>query len=258
MIGTLLRMELGKLWRLTSVRFGLALLVVFPWLWAYAPGIFEVYGFYLVSGFQVPALSLLSSMQFLLPLLVAITAAELLGTEIAHGTLPTILLRPVTRPNWLAAKLLVVGAYPFLMLFVFLLASLVAGIPFGFGSFFGGTGLGEAGLLGEGMLTAGAALGEIVRSYLLAALALVPIAMLSLLFTVAFMNAAGGALATLATLIFMQLLVVFPRLEPYLLTTQLNAYATPGAPVVWVVALIALYAALFAALAVVLFERKDF
>jgi len=91
-----------------------------------------------------------------------------------------------------------------------------------------------------------------------AALALVPIAMLAVLFSVLFMSAAGGALATLSTLIFMQLLVVFPRVEPYLLTTQLNAYASPVADLAWVVALILVYAALFAAAAVVLFERKDF
>jgi ABC-2 type transport system permease protein len=257
-MSTLLRMEFGKLVRLTSVRFGLVVLLVFPLLWAYAPGIFDVYGFFLVSGFQVPALSLLSSMQFLLPLLAAITAAELLGMEIANGTLPTVLLRPVTRPQWLTAKLLVVTVYPFLMLAVFLLASLAAGLPYGFGSFVGGTGLGESGLLGQGTMLPSAAFGEVVRAYLVAGLALVPIGLLSVLFTVLFMNAAGGALATLATLIFMQLLVVFPSVEPFLLTTQLNAYATPASGLLWVVALIALYAALFAAFAVVVFERKDF
>ncbi|MFO7544781.1 MAG: ABC transporter permease [Trueperaceae bacterium] len=257
-MSTLLRMEFGKLVRLTSVRFGLVVLLVFPLLWAYAPGIFEVYGFFLVSGYQVPALSLLSSMQFLLPLLAAITAAELLGMEIANGTLPTVLLRPVTRPQWLTAKLLVVSVYPFLMLAVFLLASLAAGLPYGFGSFVGGTGLGESGLLGQGTMLPGAAFAEVVRAYLVAGLALVPIGLLSVLFTVLFMNAAGGALATLATLIFMQLLVVFPSIEPFLLTTQLNAYTTPTSGLLWVVALIALYAALFAALAVVVFERKDF
>lgn len=255
---TLLRMEFGKLLRLTSVRFSLVLLILFPLLWAYAPGIFEVYGFFLVSGFQVPALSLLSSMQFLLPLLVAITAAELLGMEIAHGTLPTVLLRPVTRPQWLAAKLVVVATYPFLMLALFLLASLAAGIPFGFGSFVGGTGLGEAGLLGQGVMQPGAAFSELASAYAVAAIALVPIALLSVLFTVLFMNAAGGALATLSTLIFMQLLIVFPRIEPFLLTTQLNAYTAPANALTWIIALIALYSALFAALAVVLFERKDF
>ena len=90
------------------------------------------------------------------------------------------------------------------------------------------------------------------------ALALVPIGMLSVMFTVMLMNAAGGALATLATLIFMQLLVVFPAVEPYLLTTQLNAYASPVADLAWVAALILVYAALFAVVSVVLFERKDF
>src|SRR5690606_10872495 len=174
-MNTLLRMEFGKLLRLTSVRFGLIMLVLFPLLWAYAPGIFEIYGFFLVSAFQVPALSLLSSMQFLLPLLVAITAAELLGVELSNGTMPTILLRPVTRPQWLAAKLLVVAVYPLLIMAVFLLASLVAGSPYGFGSFVGGTGLGEAGLLGAGVMQPGAAFLELLRGYGVAALALIPV-----------------------------------------------------------------------------------
>ena len=257
-MSTLLRMEFSKLARLTSVRFGLLLVLVFPVLWAYAPGIFEVYGFFLVSAFQVPALSLLSSMQFLLPLLVAITAAELLGVELANGTMPTILLRPVTRPQWLAAKLIVVAAYPFLIMAAFLVASLIAGSPYGFGSFVGGTGLGDAGLLGAGIMQPGGALRELLQGYAVAALALVPVGLLAVLFTVVFMNAAGGALATLSVLIFMQLLVVFPRLEQYLLTTQLNAYqfAVNGIP--WAIALMVVYSALFAAVSVVLFERKDF
>lgn len=257
-MSVLLRMEFAKLWRLSSVRFGLLVLLVFPLLWAYAPGIFDVYGFFLVSAYQVPALGLLSSMQFLLPLLTAITAAELLGVEITNGTLPTVLLRPVTRPNWLAAKLVAAAVYPFIMLTVFLLASLLAGAQFGFGQFVGGTGLGEAGLLGSGVLGAGAAMGELVRGYLLAAVALVPIAMLAVFLTVAFMNAAGGALATLSALIIMQLFIVFPGLEPFLLTTQLQTYSAPAADLAWAIALIVLYSALFASAAVVLFERKDF
>ncbi len=251
-------MELDKVARLASVRFSLLLLVLFPVLWAYAPGIYHVYDFYLVSAYQVPALSLLSSMQFMLPLLVAISAAELLGIEIANGTLQTVLLRPVSRSQWLLSKLLVVSVYPFAILLVFLVVSLLAGAPYGYGSFVGGTGLGQAGLLGQGTMGAGQAIAEVLRAYLVAGLSLVPVALLSLLLTVAFMSAAGGALATLSVLIFMQLLVVFPGLTPYLLTTQLNAYAKPVANMGWVVALIAVYAAAFAAAAVVLFERKDF
>lgn len=254
----LVRIEFSKLFRLSSLRFSLVLLALFPILWAYAPGIFEVYGFFVVSAYQVPALSLLSSMEFLLPLLMAIAAAELLGMEIAHGTLPTVLLRPVTRSQWMIAKVLVVAFYPFMLLAFFFVVSLLAGLPFGYGEFVGGTGIGAGGLLGEGVMLPGAAFAELLRAYLIAAVSLVPIGLLAILLTVAFMNAAGGALATLSILIFMQLLVIFPPLEPFLLTSQLSAYVRPVAGIGWVVALIAIYSAAFAALSVLLFERKDF
>ena len=254
----LLAMEFGKLFRLASVRFSAILLVLFPFLWSYAPGIFDIYGFYLVSGFQVPALSLLSSMEFLLPLLVAISAAELLGLEIQNGTLPTVLLRPVTRSQWILAKIGAAAVYPFLVVAYLFVTSLLAGIPHGFGPFVGGTGLGAGGIIGQGQMTGGEALAEVGTSYLVAGYSLVPIALLAIVFTVVFMNAAGGALATLSTLIFMQLLVVFPALEPYLLTAQLRSYIEPVAGMGWVVALIALYCAAFAATSVIMFERKDF
>jgi ABC-2 type transport system permease protein len=257
-VSALLRMEFGKLFRLSSLRFSLVLLAIFPLLWAYAPGVFQVYGFYLVSGFQVPALGLLSSMEFLLPLLVAITSAELLGMEMSYGTLPTILLRPVSRSRWLLAKLLVSALYPFAILLFLLLASLAAGAYLGFGPFVGGTGLGESGILGQGMMQPAPALAEIGRAYAVAALSLVPISLLAVLFTVLFMSAAGGALATLGTLIASKLLVVFPSVEPYLLTSQLSAYVAPVASLGWVVMLIVLYCAAFAVTSVVLFERKDF
>jgi ABC-2 type transport system permease protein len=257
-MSALIRAEFAKLFHLSSLRFSLLLLALFPVVWAYAPGVFEVYGFFVVSGYQVPALALLSSMEFLLPLLVAIASAELLGMEIAYGTLPTVLLRPVTRPRWLLAKLLVAAVYPFLLLAFFLVVGLASGALFGYGAFVGGTGLGPGGLLGDGVTTPGEAMGELMRAFAIAACSLVPISLLAILFTVVFMNAASGALATLASLIFMQLLVVFPALEPFLLTSQLSAYVAPVAGIVWVLALIALYCALFASLAVVLFERKDF
>ena len=254
----LLSMEAAKVLRLSSVRASLALLLVFPILWAYAPGIFEVYGVFLVSGFQVPALGLLSSMEFLMPLLVAITAAELVGMERMHGTLPTVLLRPITRSQWLLAKVLVLALYPFLLMAFLLVTSLAAGLPYGYGDFVGGTGLGDGGLIGQGTLSSGAALREVVGGYALAAASLVPVALLAVLATVVTMNAASGALATLSVLIVMQLLVVFPSLDPYLLTRHLSAYVDPVAGLGWVLTLIAVYAAAFAAGAVVLFERKDF
>jgi ABC-2 type transport system permease protein len=258
----LLRIEFGKLVRLSSVRFSLLLLLVLPLLWAYAPGVFRAYGVFLVSGFQVPSLGLLAGIEVLLPLLVAITAAELLGLEMSHGTLATILLRPVSRSHWLLAKLLVSLVYPFALLLFLLVVSLAAGSYLGFGPFVGGTGFGETGILGMGTMQPGDALVEVLRAYLVAALSLVPICMLAVLLTVLFMNSAAGALATLGVLVVTKLLVVFPSIEPYLLTSLLSAQLAGGlvaaGEIGRMVLLTLLYGVAFAVAAVVLFERKDF
>ncbi len=254
----LLQLEFGKWLRLASVRFSLALLVLLPVLWAYAPGIFDVYGVFIVSGYQVPALSLLSGMEFLFPLLVAIISAELLGSEIGYGTLRATLLRPVTRAQWMIAKMAVAVLLPFMLLAFVLLVSALAGLFYGYGDFVGGTGLGAGGLVGQGVTGAGQAFGELLRAYLVAAYSLVPVSLLALLLTVVFMNAASGALATLGILIVSGLLVVFTWLSPYLPTTQLNAYLATSQQLVTPLILITVYAMAFALLAVATFERKDF
>lgn len=258
MIATLLGMELGKWLRLSSLRFSLILLVLLPVLWAYAPGIFDVYGVFIVSGYQVPSLSLLSGMEFLFPLLVAIISAELLGVDLAYGTLRSTLLRPVSRAQFLLAKLVVAAFMPFFLLFFVLLVSAVAGAFFGYGSFFGGTGLGAGGLVGQGMTSAGAALAEIMRAYAVAAFSLVPVSLLSLLLTVTFMNAASGALATLGILVVSALFIVFPVVSTFLPTTQLNAYVLSGSQLATPLILIAVYVIGFAVAAIATFERKDF
>jgi ABC-2 type transport system permease protein len=259
---TLLNIEFFKFLRLGSLRFSLIVLVLFPPLWAYAPGIFDKYQVYLVSAYQVAALSLSSSMVFLLPLLVAITSAELLGVEMHYHTLPTILLRPVTRSQWLLAKLIIIVFYPFIFLALLLLLSLLVGAPLGYGSFIGGTGVGAAGLLGEGTMTPGSALSELFRAYVLAGYSLIPVGLLSLLFTVVFKNVASGALATLSTLIVMQLLDIFSWLKPFLLSSQLSIYLNyaqmSSKEVVIAFAAIGLYAAIFAVFSTVTFERRDF
>lgn len=255
---TLLQLEFSKIWRLAGVRFSLVLLVLLPVLWAYAPGIFDVYGVFIVSGWQVPALSLLSGMEFLFPLLVALISAELLGSEISYGTLRATLLRPITRAQWLLAKLAVAALLPFLLLGFTLVISILAGLFYGFGDFVGGTGLGAGGLVGQGVTSSGAALTEILRAYLVAAFSLVPVSLLALLLTVVFMNAAAGALATLGILIVSGLLVVFTWLSTFLPTTQLNAYLAVGQDLTTPLILITVYAIAFALLATAVFERKDF
>ncbi len=248
--------ELGKLAHLRSVRLGLGAALLLPILWSLAPGLQQVYGLVLVSGWQVPALALLAGMEFLFPFLVAMTAAEVLGAEVSAGTLKPLLLRPLSRAHLILAKLLVVLAYPFLLLTAALLGGLLAGVPHGFAGFFGGTGLGPGGFAGVGFLAPGAAFAEILRAYLLAGATLLPIGALALLFAVAFLSTTAAALSTVATILLMRMLVVFPPLTPLLLTTYLDLYLRPED---WGlgISLLLIYTVGFGLLAVFFFERKD-
>jgi len=73
--------ELFKLFRLRSVRLGLLFAFLLPFLWALAPGLKEVYGLVLASGWQVVSLSLLAGMEFLFPFLVVMAAARPWGAR---------------------------------------------------------------------------------------------------------------------------------------------------------------------------------
>lgn len=249
--------ELNKLWHIQALRVSLFLLLCFPFIWSFAPGVGKVYGFFIVSAYQVPAFALISSMDFLLPLLVAIAGAALIGLEINHHTLPTVLLRPISRSQWLFAKMLVAALYPFIVLLLMLLVSLLAGAPHGYGSFLGSTGFGDGDLVGVGRMSATTAMLELGRAYLVAALTLVPISLLALTFAIIFRNGSSGALATIAVLVFMRLLLVFPALERFLLTSYLDMYNAPIQGWLWLFTLLA-YTMLAAVVAMIIFERRDF
>ncbi|GAA6734163.1 ABC transporter permease [Thermus oshimai] len=248
--------ELSKLFHLRSVRIGLVVAFLLPFLWALAPGLKEVYGLVLASGWQVVALSLLAGMEFLFPFLVVMAASEALGGEVAQGTLKTLLLRPFPRYSLLLAKLLAVLLYPFLLLSASFLGGLVAGLPHGLGGFFGGTGLGPGGFAGVGYLSPGAALGELLKAHLLAGMVLLPLAALALLYATVFLSTTASALAAVATLLLMRLLVAFPALTPFLLTTYLDLHLRPEAAAIGL-PLLLLYTLGFGGLALLTFERKD-
>ncbi|MGC8968704.1 MAG: ABC transporter permease [Thermus sp.] len=252
----LVLLELFKLFRLRSVVLGFAFALLLPFLWALAPGLKEVYGLVLASGWQVVALSLLAGMEFLFPFLVVMAASESLGSEVAQGTLKSLLLRPLSRTQLLLAKLMAVLLYPFVLLGASFLGGVVAGLPHGLGPFFGGTGLGEGGFAGAGLLTPKEALLELLRAHLLAGAVLLPVAALALLFGVLFLSTAAGALAAVATLLLMRLLVAFPALKPFLLTTYLDLHLRPQAAALGL-PLLLVYTLGFALLAVLAFERKD-
>ena len=248
--------EVFKLFRLRSVRLGLLAAFLLPFLWALAPGLQEVYGLVLASGWQVVALSLLAGMEFLFPFLVMMAASESIGGEVAQGTLKSLLLRPLPRTLLLLAKLQALLLYPFVLLGASFLGGMLAGLPHGLGPFFGGTGLGEGGFAGTGLLTPAMALKELLKAHLLAGAVLLPLASLALLYGTLFLSTTAGALAAVATLLLMRLLVAFPALTPFLLTTYLDLHLRPQAAGLGL-SLLFIYTAGFALLAALIFERKD-
>jgi ABC-2 type transport system permease protein len=253
----LILLEFRKLLGYRSVRIAMTILFVLPWIWSLAPAVQQIYKLLLVSMWQMPALALLTVMQFIMPLLVGMTAAELLGAEVAAGTLSPMLLRPIERYKVLGAKFLVAMLYPFILLLVLMLSSLLAGARFGLEEFIGGTGFGEGGFAGAGVMSIGQAFLEIFRAYFIAGITLAPIAALALLFSVVYLNTAAAALATIATLNVMRLLVVFPAINDWLLTTYLEAYVATSENLLKALVILLLYAVGIVATGLFIFERKD-
>jgi len=253
----LILLEFRKLLGYRSVRLALVILFLLPWIWSFAPALRDVYHLELTTMWQMPSLSLLTVMQFIMPLLVGMTAAELLGAEVSAGTLAPLLLRPLERYKALGAKYVVALLYPILLLTALLVSSLLAGARFGVGEFNGGTGFGAGGYVGVGYLRPLEALSEIVRAYLIAAFTLAPVAALALMFTVIYLNTAAAALATIATLNIMRLLVVFPVIQGWLLTNYLDAYTATPQTLLRALAVLLFYTVGITFMGLFLFEKKD-
>lgn len=254
---TLITLEFLKLLGSRSARLALIVCFVLPLLWAFAPRLEVLMKVAVISGWQIPAISIGIAVQFLIPLFIAVTVAEMIGTEVSQGTLAPLLLRPVDRTTVIASKLIVALSYPVLLVGVTVIGSLLAGIPRGFGEFTGGTGMGPGLFVGVGTLSSNQAFAEVLRGSLLAAIMLMPIAALALLYGVLLLNTAAAALATFATLNLMRLLVVFPdTIQRVLLTSHLNLYAQQT-DITQPLILLIIYTVGFGLMAVFAFDRRD-
>ncbi len=253
----LIALEFRKLWHARSVRLALLLCLFLPWIWPLAPRLEEIYHLNIVSGWQVPSLALITIAPFLLPLLVSLTCAEIIGSEVAQGTLAPLLLRPITRSRIILSKLVTALLYPALLLLLLLVGSMLAGLRYGYGDFIGGTGVGPGLFVGQGPLSSVQAFTEVARAYSLTALILLPIASLSLLYAVTFLNTAAAALATQATLQVMNLLVVFPEFLQKILLTSYMGIATQQSNLGVPVLIILGYTVVLCIATMVIFEKRD-
>ena len=171
------------------------------------------------TGLAVPLVCLFFGAIWLLPLITALVAGDIVAAEDQNGTLKTILTRSVERWQVLVGKLLAALTYTLMILATFVgIATLAGGIAFGFHPLttLSGTTIGVA--RGLFLILAG------TLSY---AMPLMAMAAIALLLSTVTRNSAAAVVGTLLMSILLQILGsigALEFLEPYLLSEQFNAW----------------------------------
>ncbi len=210
------------------------------------------------SGLATPVLMLLFLSVFMLPLIAALVAGDIVAAEDGNGTLKTILTRSADRGQVFAAKALAAMLYAILAVFLSAAVASIAGIAvWGFNHIT--TFSGSVVAAPKGLLLVFAA----NAAYLIP---LLTVTCIGLLLSTVTRNSAAAVVGTVGFTILLAILSTIPGLEgvtPYLLTDQYENWhgllrtPTDWAPIwhsLWVCALYAVPALLGAYL---VFLRRD-
>jgi ABC-2 type transport system permease protein len=210
------------------------------------------------SGIATPVLMLLFLSAFMLPVIAALVAGDIVAAEDGNGTLKTILTRSTDRGQVFAAKAMAAMSYAAIAVFLSAAVATVGGVAsWGFHPIT--TLSGTVVSASEGLLLILAA----NACYLIPLLAVVAI---GVLLSTATRNSAAAAIGTVGFVILLYVVAQIPGLEsihPYLLTEQFQAWQglmrtpTDWVPILhslWVCALYALPATIAAYL---VFLRRD-
>jgi ABC-2 type transport system permease protein len=171
------------------------------------------------SGLAIPLVCLFFGAIWLLPLITSLVAGDIVAAEDHNGTLKTILTRSVDRWQVFTGKLLATVTYTLGILAVYVTVGVVVGgLAFGFEPLttLSGTTVGV-----------GRALYLTAAGTLTYALPLLAIASIALLLSTLSRNSAAAVVGTLMVSIALQILgsiSALDFLDPYLLSTQFNAW----------------------------------
>ena len=172
-----------------------------------------------VTGLAVPLVVLFFGAIWLLPLITALVAGDIVAAEDQNGTLKTILTRSVDRSQVFAGKLFATVTYTLAILATFVaIATVAGGIVFGFEPLttLSGTTIG----VGRGLVL-------IAAGTLTYAMPLLAMAAIAILLSTVTRNSAAAVVGTLMVSILLQILgsiTALDFLEPYLLSEQFNAW----------------------------------
>jgi len=210
------------------------------------------------SGLATPVLMLLFLSVFMLPLIAALVAGDVVANEDGNGTLKTILTRSVDRGQVFAAKALAAMLYAALATFLSAAVATAAGVAsWGFDSIttYSGTVVSAP----KGLLLVFAA----NACYLIPLLA---VASIGVLLSTTTRNSAASVVGTVGVVILLFIVAQIPGLEgirPYLLTEQFENWhgllrtPTDWAPILHSLWVCALYAGPALVAAYLVFLRRD-
>jgi ABC-2 type transport system permease protein len=227
-VGAVYRWELRKLRAQKRTYIGLAAAVAIPLIFILALAVDNSGGgpeelpfsaFVRETGFAIPLVCLAFGAFWLLPLLTALVAGDIVANEDQNGTLKTILTRSVERWHVFAGKVLAALTYTAVLLAIYVSVGLVVGgLVWGFDPLT---------TLSGTRIDAGRALFLTALGTLAYLLPLSTIAAIGLLLSTVTRNSAAAVVGTLMVSIFMQIIAAISALDaldPYLLSTQFNAW----------------------------------
>jgi ABC-2 type transport system permease protein len=210
------------------------------------------------SGLAIPPVLLIFGSIWLFPLIASLVAGDIVAAEDNNGTLKTILTRSTDRSRIFVAKALAASTYAAVALALMGTIALIAGVAV--------SGFHPLVTLSGTTVSAGKGLQLIAFSLLVYMMPLLGIVAIALLLSVVTHNSAAAVVGALMISLILQLVTILPglgALQPYLLTTQFNAWQgflrTPidYAPVVRAAWVCALYAIPCVAFAFTSFMRRD-
>ncbi len=225
---TVWRWELRKLLSQKRTYLGLALAAILPVIFVIVQGLHQrrdhgsenIFASHITqSGLATPVLMLLFLSAFMLPLIAALVAGDIVAAEDGNGTLKTILTRSVDRGQVFAAKTLAAMAYGTIAVFLSAIVATVAGVAsWGFNHVV--TFSGSIVSAPEGLLLVIAA----NACYLIPLLAVVAV---GVLLSTATRNSAASVVGTVGLVIMLYIVAQIPGVEdlkPYLLTEQFQSW----------------------------------
>jgi ABC-2 type transport system permease protein len=171
------------------------------------------------SGLAIPLVLLTFASAFLLPLITALVAGDIVASEDQNGTLKTIMTRSLQRGQIFFGKVFAALTYTLASMLLLGGVAIIAGSMV--------SGFHSLTTLSGTTVSAVAGLGLVLASFGVYLIPLFAVALIGVMLSTVTRNSAAAVVGTLVSVLLIELIGILPGLEwlqPYLLTRQFDAW----------------------------------